>query len=468
MWERCVDLGVQFFTAAKAQHESATKWSLIVFAILLYFHLAIVGPFARRTAEMAELDQDLATNKKLESQLAPVVDAAAGFVDSVQSEVKEASTALRDDLVARFGVLHDKMEKIVELGPDRSAGEEGAALFEPERADMFQQQQQQQMLPPSDSVVPTLDPMPPDLRRQLAETTDSSQDINELERYINESVIAPAFASANESWAGHRDSLGSRADQLNQELEATIKAAGSAGDQLKALQQAVSALRDEAQRLRFAPPEGSDWWRTVAGKESSIRIMMGAMTQGIGDISQQQDALRAAKEKTSAIIADNQQRAKQAAEKLAELEKQAADLQAQLGQIGEPLKVISIRLPVLAPLLPLVIALAAAALALWDAQALRRMGFAASLVADEAENRMLRRWLQDAAGGSAQMLAAREIAIAVCVIAWLLVAWLAVRSMPGPPLPQIAIIGIAVAALAGGRAYHWYQSGRALALSRAS
>ena len=467
MWERCVDLGVQFFTAAKAQHESATKWSLIVFAVLLYFHLAIVGPFARQTAEMAELDQDLAGNKKLESQLAPVVDAAAAFVDSVQSEVKEASTALRDDLVARFGILHDKIGKIIDLGPDRAAGEEGAALFEPERADMFQQQQQQ-VTPPPGTLVPTLDPMPPDLRRQLAETTDSSQDVGQLEHYINESVIAPAFASANDSWAGHRDSLGSRADQLNQELEATIKAAGSAGAQLKALQQAVSALRDEAQRLRFAPPEGSDWWRTVAGKESSIRIMMGAMTQGIGDISQRQDALRAAKEKTSAIIADNQQRAKQAAEKLAELERQAADLQAQLGQIGQPLKVISIRLPVLAPLLPLVIALAAAALALWDAQALRRMGFAASLVADETENRMLRRWLQDAAGGSAQMLAAREILIAVCVIAWLLVAWLAVRSMPGPPLPQIAIIGIAAAALAGGRAYHWYQSGRALVLSRAN
>jgi hypothetical protein len=32
------DLGVQFFTAAKAQHKSATKWHLIVLATASAYH----------------------------------------------------------------------------------------------------------------------------------------------------------------------------------------------------------------------------------------------------------------------------------------------------------------------------------------------------------------------------------------------------------------------------------------------
>lgn len=461
-----MDLGVQFFTAAKVQHESAAKWSLIVLIVLLYFHLAIVGPFARQTADKAEIEQELAQNQALESQLAPVVASAATFVDTVQTEVKDASTSLREDLVARFGVLNDKIVSLAMLGPEKAAGEEGAQLFRPELAVGLQQQQQQQVRPELDLLVPILDPMPSAVRGQVAEAAESQEYLEELERYIDESVIAPAFKRANKSWATERlQTLTSDAAQLDAQIESAAKDAGTAADQFKALQAAVAALRDEAQRLSFAPPADSDWWRTVAGKGDSIQTMMGAMTQGIGDIGQQHSVLQAAKDRTSAIIAQNEQRAKQVAEKLADLEQQTKDLQAQLGEIGEPLKVISVRLSLLAPLLPLVIALAAAALAVWRAEALRRMRFAASLVVEEAEDRVLRRWLQAAAGGSARVLAAREIAIGLVMTAWVLAAWLAVRSLPAPLLSDAAVAGIAVAVLVGGRAYHWYQSGQALAFA---
>jgi hypothetical protein len=442
---------------------------LIVLIVLLYFHLAIVGPFAKQTADKAEIEQELAQNQALESQLAPVVASAATFVNAVQAEVKDASTSLREDLVARFGVLDDKIVNLALLGPEKAAGEEGAQLFRPELAVGFpqqQQQQQQQLLPQLDLLVPILDPMPSALRRQVAEAAESQDYLEELERYIDESVIAPAFKRANRSWATERRrNLASNAAQLDAQIESAAKNAGTAADQFKALQAAVAALRDEAQRLSFAPPANSDWWRTVAGKGASIQIMMGAMTQSIGDISQRHGVLQAAKDRTSAIIAQNEQRAKQVAEKLADLEQQAKDLQAQLGEIGEPLKVISVRLSVLAPLLPLVISLAATALAIWRAEALRRMRFAASLVVEEAEDRVPRRWLQAAAGGSARVLAAREIAIGLVMAAWVLAAWLAVRSLPAPLLSDAAIASIAVAVLVGGRANHWYQSGQALAFA---
>ena len=97
-----MDLGVQFFTAAKGQHELGAKWSLIVLVILLYFHLAIAGPYAQQTADKAEVDRALDANRKVEAQLDPIVKSAAGFVARIDGEVTEVSTRLRDDLVAHF------------------------------------------------------------------------------------------------------------------------------------------------------------------------------------------------------------------------------------------------------------------------------------------------------------------------------------------------------------------------------
>jgi hypothetical protein len=39
------DLGVQFFTDAKAQFDSAGKWRWIILALLAYLHVGLVLPF---------------------------------------------------------------------------------------------------------------------------------------------------------------------------------------------------------------------------------------------------------------------------------------------------------------------------------------------------------------------------------------------------------------------------------------
>lgn len=310
-------------------------------------------------------------------------------------------------------------------------------------------------------------PMPPALRRMVAtaaQTGDANPEYaGEIERYISASIITPAFARANALWTSrHLPGLASNATALNAEIEGGIAGAGSAGEQLKQLRTAVASLLDEAQRLSFVPPADEGWWRSVAGKEESIGAMVDAMRRGAEKLGAEQGKLQAAKDEVSKSVQANLERIKQIDDALADLERQARELQAQLGEIGEPLKVVSVRLSVLAPLLPLVIALAIAALTLWRAEALRRMRFAASLVPSGAEGDVLRRWLLEAAGGSARLLAAREIVIAGIAIAWVLAAWRGVRVLPAPHLSEREIVGLALAALIVARAYHWYQSGQAI------
>jgi hypothetical protein len=465
-----VDLGVQFFTAAKAQHESGAKWSLIVLVLLLYFHLAIAGPYAQQTADKAEVDRALDANRKVEAQLDPIAKSAAAFVVRIDDELTTVSTSLRDDLVAHFGALDAAIRQLSDLTPDDAEGEPGGQVFtslEDPRFAQQQQQQQQQQAPPPEDLAARLAPMPPDLRRLVAtaaQTGDANQQYaEEIERYITASIITPAFARANALWTErHLPGLADDAATLNTEVERGIAAGGSAAELLKQLRTAVAALLGEAKQLSFAPPSDAGWWRSVAGKEESIRAMVDAMKRGAENIGVQQEKLQAAKDEVSKSVQANLERAKQIDDALAELEKQARDLQAQLGEIGEPLKVVSVRLSLLAPLLPLVIALAIAALTLWRAEALRRMRFAAGLVPSGAEGEVLRRWLQEAAGGSARLLAAREVAIAGIALAWMLAAWREVRTLPAPQLSDLEIIGLAMAALIGARAYHWRQSALAL------
>ena len=463
------DLAVGFFTAAKAQHEASAKWHLIVLAVLAYFHLALAGPFAEQSQELAVILHERDQKRAFEEQLQDALVRASEFTNFVQAEIANTSSALRGELVGAFATLDAIIPQLIALGPERAGGDEGARLFQLSAMSgtQQQQQQQQQQAPPQpETLTPTLAVMEPALRARLAEVAKSSngdlRQVAELTSYISDFIVAPAIRNANEAWATDLQTIESMAGELDERLRSAIGTAGSAADQLNGLREAVSKLVKNAQELKFAAPSDTAWWSTIAGKDVSIQRMLEAMTESI---NQRRNALKAVESQAAQAaraIEESDQRAEEVTAELAKLEEQARELQTQLGTIGEPLKVISIRLSVLAPLLPLVIALTIAALSLWRAEGIRRMRFAAALVPSGAEGDLLRRWLQEAAGGSARVLAAREIAIAGVALAWVSAAQRAVHALPAPQLSAFEIIGLALAALIGARAYHWYQSGQAL------
>ena len=54
-------LGVRFFTDAKAQFESAARWRWVVVAFVAYLHAGLVLPFAADTRDKAAVEDDEAS-----------------------------------------------------------------------------------------------------------------------------------------------------------------------------------------------------------------------------------------------------------------------------------------------------------------------------------------------------------------------------------------------------------------------
>ena len=461
------DLGVQFFTAAKAQHEASAKWHLIVLALLAYFHLALAGPFAKQTEELAAITHERDEKRVLDSRLADVVALADEFTGFVQEEVAEASSALRNELVESFAALDAIIPQLIRLGRESAGGEDGVRLFQSSSMGGIQQQQQQQQAP--ETVATTLAVMDPQLRIRVAEVGQTAngdlRQLAELNSYIGDSIVAPAIQRANDAWTEDRLSIVAMAAEIDGRIGSMIDTAGDAADPLRRLRDTVLKLRKLAEELRFAVPEGTVWWGTIGGKETSIEKMLEAMTKGI---DQKRSALKEVKEQAAEAAEATRQsdrRAQEVAAELAALEEQTKELQTQLGAIGEPLKVISLKLSLLAPLLALIIGLCVAALALWRAESLRRMSVAASAVADAAHDKVIRPWLRSAAGGSPILLLIWEGASGAVAVAWVLAAWNATRSLSAPLLPPSAILALALAAIAAAWAYHWHRAAQALAIS---
>jgi hypothetical protein len=459
------DLGVQYFTAAKAQHEASAKWHLIVLALLAYFHLALAGPFAKQSEELDAILEARDQKRILESQLTDVVVRAEEFTDFVQEAVAETSSTLRDKLVESFAALDAIIPQLIRLGPEKAGDEDGAQLFHASSMSGIQQQQQQQQA--SQPEAPTIALMEPELRVQVAERANGDlRELKALNEYITSSVVAPLIQRANGSWEEVRPTIVAMAKELDGRLQSTVDVAGDAADQLRRLDDTVLKLRNIAEDLKFAVPDGTKWWGTIGGKEASIEKMLEAMTKGINQKRSAIEEVKIEASEAAEATQENDQRAQKVAAELAKLEEQAAELQAQLGAIGEPLKVISLKLSLLAPLLALIVGLGVAALALWRAESLRRMSVAASAVVDATQDKVIRSWLRSAAGGSPTLQLVWEAAGGALAAAWVIAAWNATRSLATPLLPSSTVIGLALAAVAAGWAYHWYRAAQALAVSK--
>lgn len=308
--------------------------------------------------------------------------------------------------------------------------------------------------------------MSADLRRQIAVAARAvglGELPPEVQAYIESGVVKPAFMHANQAWAVSglniaQDGVAAIADDIAK----AKSAAPAAAAELDRLAKSVEALGKEAQRLTFAPPPNSAWWRTVRGKEESILSMTSDLAARIGDFNTSQMALQTLSTQIAEIVGKNQQAATALDATLAELDKRAADLQSQLGEVGAPLKIVSFKLSEIAPLMPLIIAATLAAIAAWTADGLRRMALAAELVGGEPDRTAIRKWLHAVAGGSRTRVAGAELAVAVASVAWVLTAARNVAPLPLPFLPQPILAAIAVAAVIAARAYRWHGADQAV------
>jgi hypothetical protein len=451
------NLGVQFFTDAKAQYESAGKWRWVLVALLAYLHLGLVVPFAADTREKAAVDRQLADNRVAEEALKPVLNAADKLAKRVNEATDHVAADLKAELIERFQRLSRVVDTLAALDPSQAGGPEGAALFG------SPQPQQQQVVQEDRSA---LAPMSDELRRGIADTARKvgpGELPPEMQAYIESGLIEPAFMHANQAWAvSGRKFAQDGAATIAEDIAKARAAAPTAAAELDRLAKSVDALGNEAQRLTFAPPANSVWWRTVRGKGGTILSMTSDLAARVGDFNASQMALQRLSTQIADIVNKNQQTATALNGTLAELDKRAADLQSQLGEIGAPLKVVSFKLAEMAPLMPLIIAATLATIAAWTADGLRRMALAAELVSGESDRTAIRRWLHAAAGGSRARVAAVEFAVAIASVAWVVIAARNVAHLPLPFLTQPILAVIAITIVVAARAYRWRSADQAV------
>lgn len=316
------DLGVQFFTDAKAQFDSAGKWRWIILALLAYLHVGLVLPFAADTRDKAEVDRQLADSQVAEETLKSVRDRADKLARRVDQANEQVAQDLKNELVARFQRLNTVVSALAALGPAGAEGEDGAALFGNQRLQMMQQATARE-----DTSV--LAPMSAELRRQIAESANAAAGelSPKLQAYIESELIAPAFTRANEEWRQSGLSIAQpEVGEITEGIAWLQSHVPTAAIDLNNFGGSIQALSNQAQRFTFAPPAGSAWWRTAGGKETSILSMTSDFAASVRDLNTSQVAL----EKLSTQIKDvdnkNLEAAKALSDALTALEKRAVDL----------------------------------------------------------------------------------------------------------------------------------------------
>lgn len=454
---------IQFFSDAKAQLESVRKWCWVIVALLAYLQFVLVEPFIADTNAKASLDQQLAENQAAAKALKPVLEDAAKLAHRVDDEKNQVAEELKDNLVMRFKRLDEAIKALSGMGPTKAEGSEGEALF----ASRERQQQQQQQVQQDLSALP---PMESSLRRRIAETASMpvpGELPAELQRYIQNSLIPPAFDHANETWLNFLNEEQASAKAIADDAMKAEAAAPMAKDQLVLLTRSIKALNENSQSLTFVAPP-TPWWKSVAGKEDTIISMTSRLSSSVGNLNTDQAGLGALTTQIEEIVAKKKETTEALSTALDDLQKRAADLQSKLGDIGAPLKAVSFKLAEIVPLMPLTIAIALAAIAIWSADCLRRMSLASGLIDDDANRGVVRAWLRAAGGGSRAKTAVMATALTVLSAAWVLFAARDAFAFPSPFsfASEPMLVAIAVVIVVVARAIHWHAADRAVSAYR--
>jgi hypothetical protein len=453
------DLSEEFFTAAKSQHDAAAKWQVLVVVALLYFHFGIVLPFAEVSTDKAGTDRELTEQRQRRDVIAPASGRTREFGDQVKALVDASADFLLAEKVKRFRKLNEAVSGLTNMSAEDAAGEAGARLFEPRQPQI---QMQQQPLPDADDVA--LPPMSAELRAIVAQNRSNDELPASLIAYIQDAIILPAFDMANARVESQdMPAIETAAESALAAIDAARLAAPNA--ELDAASASVTALRDQVRAFRFAPPQGTEWWRSVAAKASSIRAMLADVDRDIGNASRAHIDLSAIQAQTMATITAGEQLSQKLKDDLDELEEKSRELQSKFTELGGPLAVITFKLSQLAPLLPLIVAAAIAGGSLWIAQILRKMCLALALPVRGDQEPNMKAWLRNIAGGDRRRLLAREGLILALLLAWIGAAIYLTQQFEAIWLPHALTGALSVILVIGARAWLWRRYGLALEMA---
>ncbi len=456
------DLATDIFKTARIQHERIVRWHLIVLAALLYLHLGIILPFAHKSAEKDSVDLRLAEQREILTSTLTVSAAAQQLGEGVRNAADEISSFVVLELVARFKKLDERVAALPDMPDGAADAAQDLAPIDFSGPQQQQQQQQQQLR----RVLPAFVPELARLISRYGNSLGGAEHFQlKLDAYIEEFVVKPVFDEARGIWDRR---YVQRIDDLTRTAMAALNSAKEtdhASKELIQLESSIEMLNQRVHAVDFTPPHDAGWWRTVIGKEDTIKRMLARLAADIEGVGHSTVNLETLRTQVEATVSESEMLSKEIEAEIKRLQEDAKDLQSQLGEIGGPLKVVSFELDVLGPLLPAIIAVASGIFSLMTSESLRKMSFAVTVAGAQSGSAELKPWLADAAGRSAWKMTAKLAVFSCAMGFWIIAAVFDVMPLEPAFLSHASVAAIALAVYIACRVLLWKRAAAAIRIA---
>ncbi len=450
------DLGNALFTRARDQYETATRWSYIAIAILLFFHVITFSPFVSVSKGKAAVAAEIAEVERLKRAL-DALDADLDLLkrETVQKAKRELDSVLKD-LIADFDKLNTRISMVRAFGPEIGGMPMGELRSSPFA--------QNKVPDRASRVVPS---MSEELRQGIAKASSRDDLLELLRPYVEQNLVAPRFARFNDYWVRKvLPRVKERGDAVQDRLRESKQEFGENAAPWDDVEASVLKTLEVARSLKLHAPSDRYWWASREQKGTVIGDRVLELSAGMEQALRESESLRKLIRNVSVTLAKQTKLQSDKAAQLDRLRSQFKEQQAQLSSFVEPLKGVYFDLTIIAPRFPLLLGLTLFAVICWPAARLKDLTRTVGVMARHGSADLPAEWLATRVGDMRY-----KTAIAVgsrCVLFW---AWIAVATAELASWSAVdrdrtillaAVGGLAVAAATG---YRWMVSRGAAELS---
>lgn len=335
----------QIFLQARDQYDRALRWAFTLVVAGLVFHLTVFSEvihlkrgLAENREAIAVLSSSGAAFDGISKKLEDLQESTVGFLDT---RLKALVADLRDDFAQLSRLLRQPPSEVT---------------IEARLPPMIQQPLAQAQLTPEPSFL-----LDPELIRRFHAASDFEQRKRFLQEdlgpIVEEQIIKVRFSELNRQWTQHLAAIRTQVEAIKRVIDRnqphytkaadilqsrTISGSPQEGttNQLAEIDTAIQSVIDNAETLRFDPPQDATWWTTVEGKDRSrVEIHRNAASQLAGTLTATEVVGKLVKDIAEAMV-DQTTRQDELHSRLEEIKQQFEEQQERLASVSKPLETV--------------------------------------------------------------------------------------------------------------------------------
>lgn len=350
----------QIFLQGRDQYDRALRWAFTLVIAGLVLHLTVFSEvihlkrgLAENREAIAVLSSSGAAFDDISKKLEDLQESTVGFLDT---RLKDLVAGLRDDFAQLSRLLRQPPSEV---------------SIEARLPPMIQQPLAHAQLMPEPSFL-----LDPELIRRFYAASDFEQRKqflqDDLSPIVDEQIIKVRFAELNRQGTQHLAAIRTHVDAITRVIDRnqpdytraadilesrTISGSpqDGAANQLAEIETALQSVIDNAELLRFDPPQDATWWTTVEGKDRSrVEIHRNAASQLAGTLTATEVVGKLVKDIAAAMVAQTT-RQDELHSRLEEIKQQLKEQQKRLASVSKPFEFLTIDVELFTSKFPLVL-----------------------------------------------------------------------------------------------------------------